>query len=1703
MKHRILIIIALLGIMQTHAQHTPDSCIITSLPYVQDFEDCPTGMQGVDSVFVPCWHRLSNDPIGVSNIIYITTYGAIHHTSHSNRASNRIHIYKRITDTYACFVLPEIDSTLCADIPMQMRISYGTAGQYGTQNFSIGVMTDPTDITTFTSLHHYTLNQRLYYWREFDWVVSLAGDSLVGKHLAVKYDFTSRDISDNIEKITIEEISDCATITNLRCSNNAATGMRVDWDVLRVTMTDSISYRVKLFPVFSGSNLPPDSAAITSFVTTRQYAVFRGLTPNTEYSAVVSAECSGDTGALQWDCISFRTLNTTDTCPYPYTFVTENDTTSITLEWISDVDSLGWDIDYCTHNTSSSYGPMMTGTRNWLDNSYTLHGLQPGTRYEVWIRPVCQERWTTLDATTLCAIQQLPWFEDFEDVENFNPTCWYNSVSPILDGTTRCFYINSPDYCALPQMDGVISNLHFSGMIKDGVLVAGVMPYDSVYTFIPVDTVYAPANGSWSHFDVFYDNYTGPDGRIALWTTSDMHTTYLDNLTVDTIASCSEPYDVEVSGISFSSATVSWSDHNNAMSYELEYGPHGFAHGDGTVVGVFNDSITLMGLRHSTRYDAYVRSHCWGDTSVWSYPVSFRTLCGDIDYLPYVEDFESYNHGTRPTCWTIPTYYGPGVYALTPENNVLRNTIRSLTMNILPRIDHNRIPLQGTRLTLNAWNGVVDGLSTIVVGVVSDLANADSTFVPVDTLRVTNYTPVRYEVLFNTYGDTGEYIALQQEVSNVLYLDDVMVDYIPDCRHPGDFSATHVDSTRAQFTWIPPGNSTQWEIAYGTRGFDPDIAGATVVPTTTFPEWVGSLQPGSDYDFYMRSICPLPRESYDTSEWTVSPLTITTMQRAASVPYQCNFEDTAEARCWQTRSSSLTNWIYDTMPGDTTQHGYRIEVTRNPETVVSENVNMVLYRDIDFGTVPAGNPSFNNNLSLSFRTMIGSEDPSNTMGIYVFFVSPTEVPYVNSYRSMTPWGDVDSLDILMYTNHYPDWRTDTVELDTMQGVHRLVFYVRRYVDNQSTVPSSTPAYIDDVQIFHSPCPRPFNMVADSLGTNSARLSWYGDPTARYLVSYRPAGDPDSHSITDTAYTNHILLSGLEIASQYEATVWLFCNDSLLSDSCPTLVFSTLLCEGLRSDTVEHCTQAVQSSLVPVSYNDICSYSQQIYPNTAFSGQGTLQAVNLNFGPFSAYANFNESRIYLGHTSRSQFNGTEDFIDPASLQMVYFGPMPTQQGWNKIVFQTPFEYDGESNLVLAIVNNSNRNKPTYYYACPQTENTGIVFHGRNAVDLTSIETLSQYNGEVSLTAVRSQAVFDFCPPGSCPYVRLKRPNLRYSRVSLRWHGDTSSLYEVNYRLITGNRWETVFTTDTVLLVENVYPNYEYVYRVRKVCDDSSIVWQYGTFRTSPDDCAFPENLRLTELSHSQASFTWTPDENNTQFRLHIFNSAFDTIITSYLARKTVTGLTPGLRLFASVQAQCSPDNRSGEWSDTLQFTTPVCPTSYDLTYSDLQGNSVVLDWQSDPQVSQWEIQYGPIGFTQDNGNSVIADHHPYTLSGLIGETSYDAYVRSVCDNNWYSESWSNKTTFTTLYSDIDSQLSTHNFQLTPNPARNSVTVTLNSQISNLNSRLILRDATGRELYSTNISNLNFQISILNYPAGIYFVTLVTPQSTTTLKLIIEN
>ena len=91
-----------------------------------------------------------------------------------------------------------------------------------------------------------------------------------------------------------------------------------------------------------------------------------------------------------------------------------------------------------------------------------------------------------------------------------------------------------------------------------------------------------------------------------------------------------------------------------------------------------------------------------------------------------------------------------------------------------------------------------------------------------------------------------------------------------------------------------------------------------------------------------------------------------------------------------------------------------------------------------------------------------------------------------------------------------------------------------------------------------------------------------------------------------------------------------------------------------------------------------------------------------------------------------------------------------------------------------------------------------------------------------------------------------------------------------------------------------------------------------------------------------------------------------------------------------------------------------------------------------------------------------------------------------------------------------------FSFFPNPARNSVTVTIPSlegygeaggyasQPSTLNPQLsiTLTDAAGRELLNTKVTTLNFQLSLSQYPAGTYFLTLRTPDTSSTQRLVIK-
>lgn len=88
--------------------------------------------------------------------------------------------------------------------------------------------------------------------------------------------------------------------------------------------------------------------------------------------------------------------------------------------------------------------------------------------------------------------------------------------------------------------------------------------------------------------------------------------------------SCGVPGGISVSGVTQTSATVSWGAVTGANSYDLEYRVS--PSGSWTQVSTTSTSYTIGGLSAGTTYDVRVRAVCTSGTSNWSGNVSFTTL---------------------------------------------------------------------------------------------------------------------------------------------------------------------------------------------------------------------------------------------------------------------------------------------------------------------------------------------------------------------------------------------------------------------------------------------------------------------------------------------------------------------------------------------------------------------------------------------------------------------------------------------------------------------------------------------------------------------------------------------------------------------------------------------------------------------------------------------------------------------------------------------------------------------------------------------------------------------------------------------------------------------------------------------------------------------------------------------------------------------
>lgn len=1428
-------------------------------------------------------------------------------------------------------------------------------------------------------------------------------------------------------------------------------------------------------------------------------------------------------------------LDTLTNCVPPNPIVTEVLSDTIKFIWAPGYRETMWTIMYKAEDSTN----WITAVSNTTDNSYAIGDLTPMTTYQVRIYPDCDSSdvYAMFTATTPCVpLTTLPFTENFENFTAASTAgspitpCWtrgtnssssypYLSTSYSNSGShSMYFYASSTyySYLALPAIGISLDSLQVSfALYKTSSsynIQVGVMSDPNDFsTFRQVAMVTPSTISTWENFEVPLTNADSNSQYIAFSCNGASSYPYLDDIEVTYIPSCIRPRNVTVSTITANTATVNW-DAPGVNFFEIEYGPVGFSRGTGMLVTSVVDSVTLYGLNHSTQYEVYVRGLCGiGDTSNWSFATYFNTLCGIIDSLPYSVSFGSSAHvgsSVHPYCWTYGGY-SSYPYIIDVTCNADHTTHRTLYMYTyssnqvyasMPELDSISYPVNMVQAVFKAWTNQTTTVPQCIVGVCS-VAGDLSTFTPVDTILIDN-NPTLYEVSFEEALDAGKYITFVSVTpagmsNNPFYIDSVNIDLIPACQTPNRLTVSNTTYNSAVIGWNPRSYATQWQVEYGPHGFM--LGTGTRMVVSTNPVTLTGLTPSSFYDIYIRTICGIG----DTSAWAVAVGYFNTQQVPASVPYFYDFESATEWENWQTNSNTTVNWYRGTgagdgTPGYTNLGSYAMYVSADSGRTYSTDLNQVVnasaYRDIDFGT---NDSSF----ILSFRAAAGGTPTQGWDALMVFLVDPN-IPVVASNSNITsPWGMVNDLTPLAMVRLNTVWNTYSVVLDTLSGVHRLAFFWF----NQSTASTpymGGPAAVDNVRIDYVDCPRPVAVQATHTTMTTADVEWIGPEEANYHFLCRTA--TGNVVANERINTNHIHVTGLTPGVRYNVYVRRICSENDSSTLSLSYQFMTKQCNDSYFDTIGSTATTTTSYNLPVNNYYRYTYSQQIITSDELSGAGSISAISFKYAYTTAMSSKTNCTIYMGHTTLSSFSSSNDYVNPDSMQLVYTGTLNCAEGWNRFILNYPFEYDGASNLVIAIDDNSNAydGSDYFFYVSNTADAKSLVLYSDS--QNPNVNALPAFTGTRVVYAYRNLMAFEFCPPSTCPKPTVLNPVIRPNTVTLRWR-NTGSSYQIGYRLASTSSWITndYVVNDTFYVINNVLPVTDYVYQVRQICDSTGISnWEVRTFNSDDIPCLSPNGLRVDEVTNSKVTLRWDPEQNNNSYRVHLFNSYTDRYSNSYVAHKTISGLDPNMVYYAAVQASCQDIDDPSEWSDTISFTTDFCPDVTNLTYSDLQGNSVVLDWTEGGRASRWEIEYGYSGFDQGTGFVVQTDTHPYTLTGLVGESSYDIYVRAICGDNFFSEHWSNLITITTPFSNIDDITDDGGVRLVPNPTSTDVTLTV--PIANSEVRVEVIDLTGRVRFSQQLAP-GTETTVL--PAsllaqGAYFVRITADNTNVVRKLIVR-
>ena len=584
-----------------HGYFRTECAAMASLPYEENF-DTYTGTTSTSTNVLPnCWERING---GTSYTGLPTIYNS---SSYAHSGHNSLYFYTYNSTAYAdqYATLPEIDTTVIPMNTLQLAFAARSGSTSYTFNVQVGVMSDPSDASTFQLVELVTVSGTSYtnhevYFNNFN------GN---GNYLALKAAISTSGYNYGfIDDIVLDVIPSCVRPGNVTVSNIDMNSAVVAW----IERGNANEWLIEYGPVgFTPGN------GITVPATQNPYTL-TGLTFGTQYDVYVRANC-GNNDLSNWS-LNHATFTTsfcasTDQCEYRFV--------------CTDVYGDGWNDAYLTIQQNG----VTVATVEALD-----HGLFDSATVDTIRVMLCDNISTTLI-----------WYSgDYDDEASLvvlapDGVVLYNqedmstiSSTNLLTFITDCNTV--PSICHVPS-NVTTANVNYNSAdvnwTAGGSETAWNLQYKTSSASAWGNSIAVTANNyhiSGLAAETTYQVRVQADcgnGNLSDWTTP-------VNFTTPTAPNdpCNTPTGITISNITQNTATASWTAGGSESSWNLQYRPAAITSDWENITNITEPYYTLTGLNANSSYQVRVQAVCENSSSEWTLPpANFTTLEVGIDNL--------------------------------------------------------------------------------------------------------------------------------------------------------------------------------------------------------------------------------------------------------------------------------------------------------------------------------------------------------------------------------------------------------------------------------------------------------------------------------------------------------------------------------------------------------------------------------------------------------------------------------------------------------------------------------------------------------------------------------------------------------------------------------------------------------------------------------------------------------------------------------------------------------------------------------------------------------------------------------------------------------------------------------------------------------------------------------------------------------------